>query len=102
MLASALIRRPGHEAIELDLLADYQTNVTNYTTWHSYLRRHQPKTLITWGKNDPIFIAPGAEAYKRDLPRAELLWLDGGHFALEEHAPEVANAIRRVFGSHPM
>lgn len=100
-LASALIRRPGHEAIELDMLADYHTNLASNDAWHAYLRRYKPRTLIAWGKNDPIFIAPGAEAYRRDLPDAELLWLDGGHFALEEHAVEVASAIRRVFGSRP-
>ena len=51
-----------------------------------------------WGRGDPIFLAAGAEAYRRDLPDAELVWLNGGHFALEEHAAEVAEHITRVFG----
>jgi pimeloyl-ACP methyl ester carboxylesterase len=98
-LDQALVQRPGNDAIQVALLADYQHNLERYDAWQSYFRRHRPKTLIVWGRNDPIFIAPGAEAYQRDLPDAELVWLDGGHFALEEHAAEVARHITWKFAA---
>lgn len=94
----ALLDRPGNADIQLTLFQDYQSNVALYDTWHEYFRRHQPRTLIVWGKNDPLFIAPGAEAFKRDLPKAKLVWLDGGHFALEENVPTVAAEIIGLFG----
>lgn len=93
----ALLDRPGNADIQLTLFQDYQSNVALYDTWHDYFRRHQPRTLIVWGKNDPLFIAPGAEAFKRDMPKAKLVWLDGGHFALEENVPTVATEIIRLF-----
>ena len=96
----SLLDRAGNDDIQLALFRDYQKNVALYDTWHAYFRQHQPKTLIVWGKNDPLFVAPGAEAYRQDLPKAELVWLDGGHFALEEHASEVARQIKRVFAPH--
>jgi pimeloyl-ACP methyl ester carboxylesterase len=100
-LANAMIRRPGHEEIELELLADYKTNLEQYPVWQEYLRRHQPQALIVWGRHDPIFIAAGAEAYRRDLPKAKLVWLEAGHFALEECAPEVGLEIINTFASNP-
>jgi pimeloyl-ACP methyl ester carboxylesterase len=96
-LDHALVQRPGNDAIQVALFADYKHNLERYAAWHAYFRRYHPKTLIVWGRNDPIFIVPGAEAYRRDLPDAEFIWLDGGHFALEEHAAEVARQIKRVF-----
>jgi pimeloyl-ACP methyl ester carboxylesterase len=54
----------------------------------------QPPTLAVWGKNDPFFLPPGAEAYKRDNPKAEVGFYDTGHFALETHHEEIAGAIR--------
>jgi pimeloyl-ACP methyl ester carboxylesterase len=99
-LDQSLLDRPGNDAIQLALFQDYQTNVALYEAWHAYFRQHQPKTLIVWGKNDPLFVAPGAEAYRKDLPKAELVWLDGGHFALEEYASEVARQVKRVFVPH--
>lgn len=93
----ALLDRPGTDAYQLDLLVNYQSNVAKYDEWHQYLRSHQPKTLIVWGKHDPFFIPAGAEAYRNDLPNADLVWIDGGHFVLDEHAAEVAAHIKRVF-----
>lgn len=93
----ALLDRPGNDAIQLALFADYQNNVALYDSWHDYFRKQQPKTLIVWGKGDPLFVPAGAEAYKKDLPKARLVWLDGGHFALEEHAAEVAALIKQRF-----
>jgi pimeloyl-ACP methyl ester carboxylesterase len=98
-LHAARMSRPGMDEIQITLFIDYQTNLERYDTWHAYLRQSQPKTLIVWGKNDFIFTAAGALAYQRDLPNAEVHLLDGGHFALEEHCADIANHIKRVFGS---
>jgi ketosteroid isomerase-like protein len=98
-LDQALLDRPGNADIQLALFSDYEKNVAAYDQWHAYLRQHQPRTLIVWGKNDPLFIAAGAEAYQRDLKDAELVLLDGGHFVLEEQAAAVADHIGRVFGT---
>lgn len=96
-LDQALLDRKGNDAIQLALFIDYQNNVALYDTWHAYLRQHQPKTLIVWGKGDPLFVPAGAEAYKKDLPNAQLVWLEGGHFALEENAAEIAAFIKKTF-----
>ncbi|MCI3946208.1 Alpha/beta hydrolase fold protein [Pseudomonas syringae] len=86
--------RPGAEDIQLDLILDYRSNVAAYPSFQAYLRHHQPPLLAVWGKHDPAFIPPGAEAYRKDVPAAEVHLLDAGHFALETHAPEVAEYIR--------
>ena len=78
----------------LALLYDYRTNPGRYPEWQDYFRKHQPPTLITWGKNDQIFPATGAMPYLRDLPKAELHLLDTGHFALEDSADEIASLMR--------
>lgn len=93
----ALLDRPGTDAYQLDLLEDYKTNVGAYDSWHAAFRAHQPRTLILWGRNDPFFIPAGAEAFQRDLPKAKLVWLDAGHFVLDENTPEVAREIKAMF-----
>jgi len=90
----ALLDRPGNQEIQLDLFYDYRTNLPLYPAWQSYFRRAKPPTLVVWGKNDDIFVAPGAAPYKRDIPDAEVHMLDTGHFALETHGPEIAGLIR--------
>jgi pimeloyl-ACP methyl ester carboxylesterase len=87
--------RPGNAELQLDLLYDYRTNVALYPEFQSYFRRHQPPTLVVWGRYDPIFTVEGAKAYARDLPRAKIHLLDAGHFALEEKAGEIAELMRR-------
>lgn len=89
----ALMERPGNKAIQLELQADYGNNLTKYPEWQAYLRRYQPPTLVVWGKNDPIFGPKGAEAFRRDVPAAEIHLLDTGHFALEEDANVIADYI---------
>jgi pimeloyl-ACP methyl ester carboxylesterase len=89
----ALLDRPGHDAAHLNLLENYKTNVAAYDSWHEAFRQHQPKTLIVWGKNDPFFVPAGAEAFLADLPQAKLVWLDSGHFVLDENASTVAAEI---------
>jgi len=86
--------RPGAHDIQLDLFGDYRSNVALYPTFQAYFRKHQPRFLAVWGKNDPFFLPPGAEAFKRDIPKAEVRFFDTGHFALETHAGEIATAIR--------
>lgn len=86
--------RPGAEDIQLDLILDYRSNVAAYPAFQQYLRTHQPPLLAVWGKHDPAFIPPGAQAYRRDVPKAEVHLLDAGHFALETHAAEIAGYIR--------
>jgi pimeloyl-ACP methyl ester carboxylesterase len=93
----ALLYRPGTDAYQLDLLEDYKTNVALYDSWHAAFREYQPKTLIVWGKNDPFFVAAGANAYLTDLPQAKLVWLDAGHFVLDENAAAVAAEIISEF-----
>ena len=87
--------RPGNKEIQLQLFYSYGSNPPLYPAWQAYLRRHQPPTLIVWGKNDAIFPAAGARAYKRDLKEAELHLLDTGHFALEEEGDTIARLMRR-------
>jgi len=86
--------RPEAREIQLDLILSYRTNVALYPRFQQYFREHQPPLLAVWGKNDPFFIPPGAEAYKRDLPDAEIDFLDTGHFALETHGEEIATRMR--------
>ncbi|RUP00384.1 alpha/beta hydrolase [Hyphomicrobium sp.] len=94
------LARTGNDEIQLDLLLDYQTNVALYETIQAYLREHQPPLLAIWGKNDPFFIPPGAEAFKRDVPAADIRFVDSGHFALETHAPEIGAAMREFLAKH--
>ena len=89
--------RPGNDAIQLNLLHNYQSNLAKYDGWHEFFRNRQPRTLIVWGKNDPFFTVPGAQAYLRDIPRAELHLLDTGHFALEDSSEFIAQQIIRFF-----
>lgn len=84
---------PGRKEAQVALAFDYHTNVERYPAWQEWLRTHTPPTLITWGANDPFFPEPGARAYLRDLPGAELHVLDTGHFALEDRLPEIAPLI---------
>lgn len=88
------LARPGSDEVQLDLIGDYKSNVALYPAFQEYFRKHKPPLLAVWGKNDPFFIPPGAEAYKRDNPNAVVKFLDTGHFALETHAREIANAVR--------
>jgi pimeloyl-ACP methyl ester carboxylesterase len=88
------LARPGANEVQLDLFGDYKSNVALYPTFQKYFRTHKPPLLAVWGKNDPFFLPPGAEAFKRDIPGAVVRFFDTGHFALETHASEIAAAIR--------
>ncbi|HET7213336.1 MAG TPA: alpha/beta hydrolase [Terriglobia bacterium] len=97
-LDSALLARPGNAEIQLDLFLDYASNVALYPRFQEYFRARRSPLLAVWGKNDPFFLPPGAEAFKRDNPAAEVRFFDAGHFALETHAEEIAAAIRDFLG----
>jgi pimeloyl-ACP methyl ester carboxylesterase len=92
--------RPGNVEIQLALFYSYGTNPPLYPQWQEYFRKHQPPTLIVWGKNDYIFPAEGAYPYKRDLNDVEFHLLDTGHFALEEEGEAIADHIRRFMTTH--
>ncbi|HTJ30983.1 MAG TPA: alpha/beta hydrolase [Acidobacteriaceae bacterium] len=93
-LDAALLERPGNVEIQLDLFLDYANNVKLYPKFHEYFRQFQPPTLAIWGSRDLYFIPPGAEAFQRDNPNAEVQFLDTGHFALETHLAEITTAMR--------
>jgi pimeloyl-ACP methyl ester carboxylesterase len=88
------LARPGADEIQLDLFLDYASNVNLYPDFQEYFRTRQPPLLAIWGRNDPFFLPPGAEAFKRDIPAADIRLLDTGHFAVETHATEIAMAMR--------
>ncbi|MBS0239022.1 MAG: alpha/beta hydrolase [Proteobacteria bacterium] len=88
------LARPGSDEVQLDLFGDYKSNVALYPKFQDYFRTHKPRLLAVWGKNDPFFLPPGAEAFKHDNPNAVVKFLDTGHFALETHADHIAEEIR--------
>jgi len=88
------LARLGADEIQLDLLGDYKSNLALYPEFQEYFRKHKPRFLAIWGRNDPFFLPSGAEAFRRDIPDAEVRFLDTGHFALETHCEEIAVAIR--------
>lgn len=87
------LARPGADEVQLDLFKDYATNVALYPQFQEYFRKYQPPLLAVWGRNDPFFLPTGAEAFKRDIPKAEVKFYDTGHFALETHCREIAGEI---------
>jgi pimeloyl-ACP methyl ester carboxylesterase len=93
------LARPGAHDVQLDLFLDYQSNVALYPTFQMYFRTHRPRFLAVWGKHDPFFLPPGAEAFKRDIPDARVQFVDTGHFALETHAKDIAHAIREFLAA---
>lgn len=86
--------RPGNDEIQLTLFRNYGTNLSLYEEWHSYFRKYQPPALVISGKNDKLFVAAGAEAFKNDIKDAQIRLLNGGHFVLEEKHAEAASLIR--------
>lgn len=87
------LARPGAHEVQLDLFKDYATNVALYPKFQEYFRKSQPPFLAVWGRNDPFFLPAGAEAYKRDLPKGRVEFVDSGHFALETHCDKIADNI---------
>ena len=98
-LDSALLSRPGNEEIQLDLFLDYASNVALYPKFQEYFRASRQPLLAVWGKNDPFFVPAGARAYRRDIPNAEIQFLDTGHFAIETHFAEIASAMKKFLNA---
>jgi pimeloyl-ACP methyl ester carboxylesterase len=96
----AHLSRPGQREIQGALLYDYRMNVASYPAWQAWMREHKPPTLVVWGGNDPSFIAPGAKAFSRDLPEAEIYLLDAGHFAFDEKVDEIATLMLQFLQRH--
>lgn len=94
----AILVRPGEREIQAALLYDYRTNVASYPAWQAWMRGHPLPTLVLWGRYDPFFIVPGAEAYLRDTPKAELHIVEAGHLALDEAADDIARLTRDFLG----
>lgn len=88
--------RPGAVDIQLALLQDYENNVKLYPAWQAYLREHKPKLVAVWGKNDPFFSAPGAQAFMKDIPDADVSIIDAGHFAMQTHPAEILEGLRKL------
>jgi pimeloyl-ACP methyl ester carboxylesterase len=99
-LDAAMIQRPGNMDIQLDLFLDYANNVKLYPAFQEYFRKSKPPLLAIWGKNDAFFIPPGAQAFRRDNPNATVQLLDTGHFALETHVEEIAQAMREFLAKN--
>jgi pimeloyl-ACP methyl ester carboxylesterase len=99
-LDAAMIARPGNMEIQLDLFLDYANNVKLYPAFQEYFRKSKPPLLAIWGKHDPFFIPPGAEAFRRDIPNATVQFLDTGHFATETHVEEIAAAMRELLSKN--
>ncbi len=99
---AAHLARPGQRQIQSDLFFDYQTNVAAYSSWQDWLKRHHPPLLVLWGRYDPSFALPEAQAYKRDVPDAEVHVLDARHFALDERVDEAATLIRGFLAGRGM
>ncbi len=89
----AFLKTKRDKDIQISLFKDYRSNLAAYPEWQNFLKEKQPPTLIVWGKHDPVFMWPGAKAYLRDLPNAELHLLGAGHFALEEKPVEIAKLM---------
>lgn len=98
-LDTLLMARPGNQEIQLALFLDYASNLERYPAFQAFFRQHQVPTLVIWGRHDPFFIPPGAAAWQRDNPQAEVELLDSGHFALETHTDYIALRIRERFSA---
>jgi len=96
-LDAALLERPGNKDIQLDLFLDYASNVKLYPAFQDYFRKVKPPLLAIWGQNDPFFIPAGAEAFQKDIPNAQVQFLDTGHFGIETHVVEIAAAMKEFF-----
>jgi pimeloyl-ACP methyl ester carboxylesterase len=99
-LDAALLERPGNKDIQLDLFLDYASNVKLYPKFQEYFRQSNPPLLAIWGKNDPFFIPAGAEAFRKDIPNAQVRFLDTGHFAIETDVVEITAAMKEFLDSN--
>jgi pimeloyl-ACP methyl ester carboxylesterase len=99
-LDQSLLDQPGQKEIQLSLFQDYQTNIELYPAFQEWFRKSNVPILAVWGKNDPIFIPAGAEAFTRDSANAEVKYIEAGHFALESNLEEIAEEILKFLQKH--
>src|ERR1700728_3755610 len=99
-LDTALLERPGNKDIQLDLFLDYASNVKLYPAFQDYLRKAKPPLLAIWGRNDPFFVPAGGDAFRKDVPNAQVQFLDTGHFAIETHLAEIAAAMKEFLAAN--
>lgn len=97
----AFLSRPGQADIQTELFYDYRNNVAAYPAWQAWLRRMQPRLLVLWGRHDASFDISEPEAYRQDVPGAEIHILEAGHFALDTAADLVASLVRAFVGHAP-
>ncbi len=97
----AFLNQPRQAEIQSDLFYDYRMNVNSYPKWQAWLREKQPRLLVIWGKFDPSFAPSEPEAYRRDVPNAQVHLLDAGHFALDTVADEIAALLRGFVEAPP-
>jgi pimeloyl-ACP methyl ester carboxylesterase len=93
------LNRPGQAEIQSDLFYDYRTNVDSYPKWQEWMREKQPRLLVIWGKYETSFDPSEPESYREDVPNAEVHIVDGGHFALDTAADEIASSIRNFMAT---
>jgi pimeloyl-ACP methyl ester carboxylesterase len=93
------LSQPGQADIQSDLFYDYRTNVEAYPKWQAWMTERQPRLLVIWGKYDPSFDLSEPEAYRRDVPDAQVHVLDAGHFALDTAPDEIAALVRGFLAS---
>jgi len=93
------LNRPGQAEIQSDLFYDYRTNVDAYPKWQAWMRENQPRLLVIWGKYELSFDSGEPERYRKDVPNAEVHIVDGGHFALDTAADQIAAFVRGFLGS---
>lgn len=95
----AFLSQPGQADIQAELFYDYRNNVTAYPKWQAWMQKVQPRLLVLWGKYDPSFDISEPEAYRRDVPQAEVHILEAGHFALDTDADRIAGLVRTFLES---
>jgi pimeloyl-ACP methyl ester carboxylesterase len=95
----AFLSQPGQAQIQSDLFYDYRTNVAAYPKWQEWMRKTQPRLLVIWGKYELSFDSGEPERYRQDVPNAEVHVVDGGHFALDTAADEIAAMVSEFVGS---
>jgi pimeloyl-ACP methyl ester carboxylesterase len=93
------LNRPGQAEIQSDLFYDYRTNVESYPKWQTWMREKQPRLLVIWGKYETSFDPSEPESYRKDVPNAEVHIVDGGHFALDTAANEIAALVKGFMAS---
>jgi pimeloyl-ACP methyl ester carboxylesterase len=92
------LNQPGQADIQTELFFDYRTNVTAYPSFQAWMQKTLPRLLVIWGKYEQSFDASEPESYRRDVPGAQIHIVDGGHFALDTAADDIAGIASTFLG----